>query len=248
MKIFICAFLALSFAFASLSFAAEEPTTAAVPNGAPEAPLKKIETATKSLWALLDESRERREQNSYFVLGNYSSLDLIIPGKIGVTVGINNSADKSWEFEYLSGSFGVPMFIADLGKITDKRLSLTKRSYFGSNSLNISYGVTFFSFDADLGDKFVNSINGNYPSAKVIGLKSWGFNLGIGNRWTIREDITLGVDWISWAQPLFVSEKNDDFVNHSTSPEYKDDVDTALKILSYLPRLSVLKLQFGMMF
>ncbi|NUN05402.1 MAG: hypothetical protein HUU57_06550, partial [Bdellovibrio sp.] len=213
-----------------------------------QSPLKNVETTAKSLWSLLDESRQRREQNSYFALGNYSSLDLIIPGKIGVTVGLNNSADKSWEFEYLSGSFGVPLFIADLGKISDKRMSLIKRSFFGSNSFNVSYGVTYFSFDADLGDKFVNSINGNYPSAKVVGLKSWGFNLGIGNRWTIREDITIGVDWISWSQPVFASERQDDFVNYSTNPEYKDDVDTALKVLSYLPRLAILKLQFGMMF
>nr|WP_295901266.1 hypothetical protein [uncultured Bdellovibrio sp.] len=196
----------------------------------------------------LRESRQRRSENKYYVLGNYAPLDLILPSKIGVTAGLNDGAEKSWELEYLRGSFGVPVFIADLGSITEQRISLTKRSFFGNETFNISYGISYFSLDVHLGDKFVNNMSGHYPSAEVVGMESWGVHFALGNRWTIKKNITFGVDWFSWAQPVILSKKDDDYVKYATNDDYKDDVDTALNIAAYLPRISLLKLQLGIMF
>lgn len=250
MHTFKLLFLSFIISLSSVAVLAEDTTPKTPPpqEETEKAPLKEIEDLAKESWASLSQSRQRREETKYFAYLNYAPLDLIIPSKIGVTLGLNLGADKSWELEYLRGSFSVPVFIADIGSITEQRISLTKRSFFGSNSLNIHYGVSFFSLNVHLGDEFIKSMSGNYPSAEVVGLEAWGFNLGIGNRWTIKKNITFGVDWVSWSQPVYLSKKDDDYLNYSTSEDYKDDVDTALKIASYLPRITVLKLQFGMMF
>lgn len=197
----------------------------------------------------LNETRTRREQNNYFALVNYSPLDMLIPSKIGLTLGSIRTADKTWELEYLRGSVSVPFFVKDLGAMTDQRISLIGRSYFGGNSFNFSYGLSYFDFSIQLGDEILNRVSaGNYPSIGLIEIESVGFNLGIGNRWSFDKNITLGVDWISWEQPLINTRRKSAFVDYASNPNDKDNVDTAIKIISYLPRFTLLKLQFGVLF
>jgi hypothetical protein len=43
----------------------------------------------------LAEARERRENADYFALANYSPIDLLIPSKLGFTLGYIKSADKT---------------------------------------------------------------------------------------------------------------------------------------------------------
>ena len=188
-------------------------------------------------------------KTDYFILGNYSLMDLLIPSKIGLSIGVVKSADVTWEIEYLKGSLSVPFVVEDLGKMEDEKISLIRRSYFGGNSFNFSYGLTYFDFSLHLGDKLLNRISGgNYPSLDLVRVQSAGFNLGIGNRWTFKKDITLGVDWISWSQPIFITKNNSSYLDYATNPEDRDRVDKAMKIISHFPRLAFLKFQFGVSF
>ena len=148
----------------------------------------------------------------YFALANYSPIDLLIPSKYGFTLGYINNADKTWEFEYLRGSISVPFIIEDLGKMTDERFSVIGRSYFGSNSFNFSYGISYFDFSLHLGDKLLSRVTGgNYPSIDLVEVQSVGFNLAIGNRWSLNRNVTFGIDWISWAQPVYVLNQKSTF-------------------------------------
>lgn len=195
------------------------------------------------------DSRTRRAASDYFVLGNYSPIDLLISNKYGFTLGLINSADKSWEFEFLRGTIAVPFVIDDLGKMTDTRYSLIRRSYVGTSSFNFSYGVSYFDFSIALGDKLLSSLSGGvYPYANVVEVQSLGFNVGLGNRWVFAHDITFGVDWISWAQPLWMTGKKSTFLDYSTSQSDRDSVDKAMKLIAYFPRLAILKLQVGILF
>lgn len=207
-----------------------------------------FQDTTEQATKVLNETRGRRASQDYFLLGNYSPIDLLIPSKYGVTVGLVSDADRTWEFEYLRGSISVPFIVKDLGEMSDVRLALIKRSYFGSNSFNLSYGLTYFDFSMHLGDELLNQLNGNYPSIDLVSIEALGFNVAIGNRWTFDHNITLGIDWISWAQPVAVTNKKSAFLDSSASEKDKDDVDTALKIISYFPRFSFLKLQLGILF
>ncbi|WP_373999101.1 hypothetical protein [Bdellovibrio bacteriovorus] len=230
--------------------AAEAQTESAAPSGLEEkeAERNQLEKIASSAFGILDESRVNREENKYFVIGDYAPFDLLIPSKWGVTAGINQDASKSWELEFLQGSLALPFFVDDLGKMTERRISLIRRSYGNNNSFHWSYGITYFSFNAQLGNEFVDAISGSYPDAEVVGIEAWGFNLAFGNRWTIKKNFTIGVDWLSWAQPVHVSKRDDDYINYATNNEYKDEVDTTLNIASYFPRFTLCKIQLGWMF
>lgn len=197
----------------------------------------------------LAETRARREKADYFVLANYSPFDLLIPSKYGLTFGYIKSADKTWELEYLRGSISVPVIVEDLGNMTDERFSVIGRSYFGGNSFNFSYGLSYFNFSLRLGDDLLNRVTeGNYPSIDLIEIQSLGFNLAIGNRWSFNHNVTFGVDWISLAQPVFVTNKKSAFLDHASNQQDKDDVDKTMNLISYFPRLAFLKLQLGILF
>lgn len=195
------------------------------------------------------ETLEAKKNSDYFALVNYSPIDLLIPSKLGLTVGYIVSEEKTWEFEYLRGSISVPFIVEDLGKMTDERYSVIARSYSAGNSFNFSYGLSYYDFSLHLGDKLLNRVTGGtYPSIDLVEIQSLGFNLGLGNRWTIDKNITLGVDWISWSQPVYVLNKKSSFLDYASNQQDKDDVDKAMKLISYLPRLAILKIQLGVSF
>lgn len=194
-------------------------------------------------------SRETRLDKTFFALGTFSYFDMILLAKIGATIGLNRDADTSWELEYLRGSLAVPIFGYDLGSVTDERLSLVRRSYFGGNSFNLSYGLTYFRVQVHLGDAIMNRVSsGAYPNLDMVDVQSLGFNLGIGNRWSIGPNFTVGIDWFEWSQPVYSLKRESAFVQYASNQNDRDNVDTAVKIISFVPRFTVLKLQAGMSF
>lgn len=197
----------------------------------------------------LSVTKDKRQNGKIFFYGNYSPIDLLIPSKLGFTLGTVRNSDKTWEVEYLRGSLSVPFIVEDLGKMTDERISLIGRAYFGGNSFNLSYGLSYFIFSMHLGDKLLNGLTGGvYPSIDLVDIQSYGFNIGIGNRWIFKNNVTFGVDWISWAQPVAISNKKSAFLDYSTNQQNKDDVDKAIKTISYFPRFVIFKLQLGIIF
>ena len=234
-------FLALFF-FCSLGFASEFNATA-------EDLLKKASDTKDQIVGTFSTTKNHRADSEYLFLLNYSPVDLIIPSKMGLTLGLISDVDQTWELEYLKGSIAVPFIVEDLGKMTDERISLVGRKYFGSNSFNMSYGLSYYNFSIHLGDDFLNRISGgSYPSIDLIEVQSLGAHIGIGNRWTFDHNITFGVDWISWSQPLTVISEKNDYKKYATDPDDLDDVEKAIDVISAFPRFSLFKLQFGLLF
>jgi len=197
----------------------------------------------------LGQTKLRRENADYYALLNYSPFDLIVPSKFGVTLGSIETVDTTWELEYLKGSLSAPLFIQDLGSMSDARISVIKRSYSDRDSFNFSYGLSYYDFSLHLGDALLNRVTGgSYPSMDVVKIESLGFNLGLGNRWTFSKNVTLGVDWISWSQPVFVTNRKSPYLDHANNQEDRDDVDKAMKLISYFPRFTFLKVQLGILF
>jgi hypothetical protein len=213
-----------------------------------EAGAEKIQEATDKVQEVFTGTRLRRIQTDYFAILNYSYLDLIIPSKIGLTLGLKKSTDKTMEFEFLRGKFAVPLGITDLGSMTDDRYSFIVRSYIAENSFNVSYGISYFDYSIKLGSDLMNSVNQSYPSVNMVKMQSLGFNLGIGNRWIIEKNITLGIDWISWSQPLISLKRESAFLDYSNNANDRKNVDNAMKVISYFPRFAALKLQLGISF
>jgi hypothetical protein len=193
--------------------------------------------------------KEMREGSSAIALFNYSALDMVIPSKWGVTGGWVRSAENTYDLEYLRGTVAVPFIVQDLGKMKDQRLSLMHRSFGKRQSFNVSYGLTYFQFKVYLGNDLLSRISGvDAASVDIINLQTLGFNLGIGNRWTFRRNIMVGIDWIQWSQPVFNIKRGTEVLQYVTNEQDREDIDDVVRILSYVPRFTLFKVQAGMSF
>lgn len=214
----------------------------------PEVSKSPVKETVDKAKAILNQTRAWRDQNNWTVLGNYSFFDLIIPSKIGATAAYNDGPDKTYELEYLRGSLNVPFLVDDLGGMTDQRLTLMKRSFFGANSFNLSYGLSYMMFDIDLGSEILSRVSGGAAGLyEVISIHSLGLHVGIGNRWIFNERFVFGVDWLTWTQPVFITKRDSDILSYADESDY-ENIDDAIRWAAYFPRLAALKLQFGMTF
>lgn len=194
-------------------------------------------------------SCERRADSQFVVLAAYSPFDLIIPSKIGITAGYISNVNTTWELEYLRSSFSVPFLVDDLGKMTDQRLSLIRRSFIGKNSFNFSYGVTYFDYSLRVGSEILNRIDPSYPGGlDLVSIEGLGINVAFGNRWTIQKNITIGVDWLSLSQPIVLTGKKSGILKYINNDSDRENVSDAIRIVSYFPRFAAIKLQLGIMF
>jgi len=217
-----------------------EPEVSNSPN-----PVK--ETVDKAK-AILNQTRDWRAARKWSAIGSYSFFDLIIPSKIGATAAYNDGPDKTYELEYLRGSLSVPFLVDDLGGMTDQRLTLMKRSYFGANSFNLSYGLSHMMFDIDLGSEILSRVSGGAAGLyDVISIHSLGLHVGIGNRWIFNERFVFGIDWLTWTQPIFITKRESEILSYADESDY-ENIDDAIRWAAYFPRLAALKLQFGMTF
>ncbi len=178
----------------------------------------------------------------YFIGLTYSPLDLLIPSKWGAKIGGETPGELAWEVEYLRGSWTTPFIIADLGQMTDERYSLIFRSYGQRKSFNVHFGVTYFAFKANLSPKFLDTVPTQIDTSyEVVQVESVGFNLGIGHRWHWGEHFHFGVDWLSWAQPVFITKNQSEIKDLTTDEDTKDTISDAVRIANYVPRFLSLK-------
>jgi len=207
-----------------------------------------IQEKAASVFSTMAPIQNVRTENNYFASFNYSALDFPIPGKWGVTAGLMSTPDRTWELEYLKGSYTVPGGFRDLGSINDTRISLISRTYFG-NSFNLAGGISYFDFTADVGDKLLSGATGGaYPSMNAMTVRGFGAYVGLGNSWTFRKNITLGIDWIAIAQPVYITKRTSDFTQNSNDASANQSIDDTMKIISYLPRFALLSAHLGMVF
>lgn len=196
----------------------------------------------------LSHSRLVRQNSSYFVTGNYAPIDLILPSKFGLTLGAVSNADYTWELEYLKSSVSVPFLVDDIGEMTDERFSVIRRNYFGTETFNLSYGLSYNKFKVHIGSKYLAYVATNVPDVDLMQIDSVGFNVGIGNRWIFSNRWMVGVDWASWSQPVFTTKYNNKYNDFATDENSKDTVDTVAKLIRWVPRITLLKLQVGYSF
>ena len=117
----------------------------------------------------------------------------------------------------------------------------------GTSSFNFLYGLNFNRFEAHIGSAILNRATGG-QSVDLIALETLGGTIGIGNYWVISDRCFLGVDWLTYAQPLIVTRSQSDVLNLTNSSSDGRDLESGFKYVKYFPRLSFLKLQIGFQF
>jgi hypothetical protein len=209
---------------------------------------KKAEEANRALTGEKT-SKQWRQESRYVFLVDYSPFDLIVPGKKGISMAYNESVERIWELEYLTGSISGPSAFEKLGSINEKRLSLLNRNFWNRNSFSGFLGISWNSFEVSVGNDLLTKLGVvSAPKSELLRLDTLGINVGLGNRWTLWKGVTIGSDWIGISQPLFTIDKNMSVLDQAGNRPERDKVETALKTALFLPRLYVLKIQIGMMF
>jgi hypothetical protein len=176
-----------------------------------------LDTAEKKITGELS-SKDWRRDKRFALFVNYAAFDLFLPGKKGASAVFMESEDNSWELEYLKADIAVPLLIQNLGAIEETRISLLKRSFWGSNSFSGYFGLSFNSLSVTLGDELLSKLtNGAVPNSNLLVLNSIGLNAGVGNRWTIWKGVTYGADWIGFSQPLLTTRRDAKVLDFATN-------------------------------
>ncbi len=78
--------------------------------------------------------------------------------------------------------------------------------------------------------------------------RSIGFIFGLGNRWTLENGFTFGIDWFSYAQPLLVVDQDSSIINAIQDQGAKQTLQDAFQASLYFPRFSFFKVGLGWSF
>lgn len=196
-----------------------------------------------------DNSLNLRLNYNYGLYLHYAPIDLLIPSKKGVSFHFNSDENKvQHEFQYLKGSYSIPLLIADIGKIQDERISYLRRKFVSDSNFNWYWGLSYVSFDATIGPDLLNYIlPGNIiPNIDLIDIRTIGLDLGIGHRWYFKTNFSVSLDWLAITQPLIILKKEAPYLEAQNSSESeKDSFKKSIDLITYFPRFSVIKLGIG---
>ena len=187
-------------------------------------------------------------EKRFYALFNYSYLDLLAPGKWGVSAGWLRNEDHSLQLEYLKGSISAPWVLEDLGSVTDTRISLIRRSRLWFDSFHIGYGLVYFDFKVFLGNELLSALSEDAPSADLARSETLGAYFSLGNRWNVGEDWLFAVDWFAWSQPLIKLREESEFLDKADDENDRETLRDALRTIYSFPRLAVFKLAIGRKF
>ena len=190
-----------------------------------------------------------RASTPWAVTANYAFLEMWVLTKYGLTVARNESAAKTYELEYMTGSLGIGYFGIDIGKIEEQRLALMSRSFSERNSFSWFYGAYINQIQAHLGNDYLASVPGvTRSSVELMKLQTLGATFGIGNRWQLKNGFTWGVDWLAVHWPLMVLQQDSPFIANSSDPSKRNSADDAMDVFKRLPSFGAFKLQLGYSF
>ncbi len=179
---------------------------------------------------------------------NYSYLDLLVPSKLGASVGKQDDNNDAWELEYLSGAISDPLIMKDIGSVTDQRISFIRKKNIWFKSFYFAYGISYFKLSVNLADDIAKALASDAPSGDIVDARALGTHLSIGNMWKIGKHGFFGVDWIGWSQPWIRLKEESSAVDYLVEEDKRDKVHDALSVVYKVPRLWVLKLQAGYRF
>ena len=179
---------------------------------------------------------------------NYSYFDLLVPSKIGASIGKQDENNDAWELEYLSGSITDPLIMKDIGSVTDQRVSFIRKKNIWFKSFYFAYGISYFKLSVNLAEDIAKTIANDAPSGDIVDARALGSHLSIGNMWQIGKHGFFGVDWIGWAQPWIRLKEESSAVDYLVDENNRGKVHDALAVVYKVPRIWVLKLQAGYRF
>lgn len=194
-------------------------------------------------------SSDQRGFKKLSVYANYSYIDLFIPSKLGMTLAYAKSPASVYELDYMQGKIGYDYFGVNLGEIKEQRISLLWRSFAKRDTFNFQMGVHYNKVNVHLGDDLLSQVvPGTDLDYTLMTLETLGVSWGVGNRWQLRNGLTLGGDWFQLHVPLLTLREKTDFIQATSDGDDRDDAKYLVRLVKYFPRVVLLKLQIGFAF
>ncbi len=178
------------------------------------------------------------------VYGSYSYLDTWLPGKWGI-IGSYQQDFVAYELALQQASYSFDFVIDDLGKIRDRRIHLSRRSFAWEGSFNYQLGLYYNSVSVTLGKSYMGVVGVEFD---VVSVSTAGVMGGIGNRWTLDKGWSFGVDWLKVFYPIWEISRNDDYVKEADDEDNKNAVDGLLDAIANIPTISLLHIELGYRF
>lgn len=190
-----------------------------------------------------------RAQTRWTGLVNYTLLEMWVLTKYGITAAYNESAERTYELEYMRGSLGVGAFGIDIGKVEEQRLSFLVRSFAHRNSFSFGYGGFLSETTARLGNDYLATVPGvSRSSVELMKVQTLGASLTLGNRWQLKNGFVWSFDWLALYWPLVVLSQDSPFIDKSADPGKRGKADDAMTVFRRIPSLGALKIQLGFSF
>ncbi len=208
----------------------------------------KSKDVLKSTGEVLASAKDFRAERHWIITGNYSYLDMMVPGKYGLTVGYVKDPANTYELDYMRGSFGLGWLGVDIGTIKEQRLSLLWRSYNKRNTFNYQMGLNYNIFDVHLGSKLINKLVGANYDYSVMNIETLGISWGLGHRWQTKGGFVWAFDWLQVHMPIVVLRQDTPFIDATPDNNDRDNAKTTVNIIKRFPRVVALKLQLGFTF
>ncbi len=193
-----------------------------------------------------------KQNKNRYILASYSNLDLIIQNKYGLNFGFINEYNI---YNEPYRSVEIDIMHSHVGKTTeymeDTRISFYKRVITKEIMPQLFYGCSYFDTLVNFGNNRIGRLTGGYYNSNIsYRFQSLGLNIGLGNRWYVNENFIFSIDWVSWAQPIYILNKYSNYLDTNLPVSERDNFVKAstLTLINYFPRFTFLKLQIGILF
>lgn len=184
-----------------------------------------------------------RADSHHTIMVGYQLLTTWLPGKKTVSYTYIFNQDWSLEGEYSWQTINADFIGVDLGEISERRYSLLGRRYFG-NSFHMIMGAMYQDFRATASAKIINQ----GVDASRFGAQGIGAVIGLGNRWQLKNGITLGIDWMRVNVPLLTTKTDDKILKGINNDSDSDDVKKVIRTFNRFPTFVVFGLSVGYTF
>lgn len=233
----ICLLMTLNSGFSAF---AEEAEASSQGPGQPVVPSEqKIKSPT---------TLENRDHSNFTIMGSYGVYNWMVGGKKGVQLGYIPSAKWTLQVDYFKGEYGLKQYRLNLFGISERLILLQARRYFGG-TFNVVFGFGEREYAIELGDRIMRYVPASSQyDEKLLSVKNYVVDFGVGNRWQWKNGITLGADWVAIEYPIGQSRISSGVIDAIEHEKTRRDVKRVIGVMRYMPTITVAKLNFGYTF
>lgn len=224
----------------------DKPTLAPAPVEVPGSPTSPLPNPPESV------SGSAANRAASKVIPSYSlAPGLWVPLKHGPSLGYIYDRKRTFELDYLSGTFGLSILSVDLISFHERLVTGRMRWHGDWNSFNLSLGLGERRYQFKIGDDILKKApGGSYfdTSYDVATVSNTVLLTGIGNRWQFSPGFVVSVDWVEWLIPVGRGASDSAVMDKLPPGVARRSLGNVLSTLRFGTTFNVLKLTLGWAF